>query len=82
MVHIIERDFSNPHIQEHLHIAFDNVQIIKVENSPVDESSRKRNRKRKPTRKAEPVGLLKLDFPLLPLQYCKLPSNLMDPSKL
>lgn len=82
VVHIIERDFSNPHIQEHLHTAFDNVQIIKVENAPVDESSRKRNRKRKPTRKAEPVGLLKLNFPLLPLQNCKLPNNLTDAPKL
>ena len=66
-MYIIDRDFSNPHIQEHLHIAFDNVQIIKVENTPVDESSKKRNRKRKPTKKVEPVGFLKLNFPLLPL---------------
>ena len=62
MVYIIEHDFSNTQIQEHLHSAFDNVPIIKVENAATDESSRKRTRKRKPAKKGEQVRLLKVNI--------------------
>ena len=62
MVYIIEHDFSNTQIQEHLHSAFDNVLIIKVENAATDESSRKRTRKRKPAKKGEQVRLLKVNI--------------------
>ena len=58
-MYVIEHDFCNPHIQEHLHLAFDNVPIIKVENTHTDDSSRKRSRKRKSTKKSEQVWLVK-----------------------
>ncbi|XP_015777504.1 PREDICTED: spatacsin-like [Acropora digitifera] len=54
VVSIVEHDFSNPQIQEHLQLAFDNVPVVKVENSPPDEPTRKRSKKRKPAKKAEP----------------------------
>ena len=62
MVYVIEHDFCNPHIQEHLHLAFDNVPIIKVENTPIDDSSRKRSRKRKSIKKPEQVWLVKVNL--------------------
>ena len=62
MVYVIEHDFCNPHIQEHLHLAFDNVPVIKVENTPIDDSSRKRSRKRKSIKKPEQVWLVKVNL--------------------
>lgn len=58
IVSIVQHDFSNPQIQEHLQLAFDNVPLVKVEISPADEPTRKRPRKRKPAKKAEPVRLV------------------------
>ena len=57
VVSIVEHDFSNAQIQEHLQLAFENVPVVKVENSPPDEPTRKRSKKRKPAKKAEPVRL-------------------------
>ena len=57
VVSIVEHDFSNPQIQEHLQLAFDNVPVVKVENLPPDEPTKKRSKKRKPAKKAEPVRL-------------------------
>ena len=57
MVYVVEHDFSNAHIQEHLHLAFDNVPILKVESTSTDKSSRKQSKKRKPAKKGEQVGL-------------------------
>lgn len=60
VVYVIEHDFSNPFIQEHLHLAFDNVQLVKVEIASSDELTRKRSRKRKSVRREEQVRLLEL----------------------
>lgn len=57
VVYVIEHDFSNAYIQEHLQLAFDNVQLIKVENASSDELAKKRNRKRKLIRTGEQVSL-------------------------
>ncbi|XP_068741533.1 spatacsin-like isoform X2 [Montipora capricornis] len=53
VVNVVEHDFSSPQIQEHLHLAFDNVSIVKAETPSADESTRKRSRKRKPAKKGE-----------------------------
>ena len=58
MVYVIEHDFSNAYIQEHLQLAFDNVQVIKVENPSSDELTRKRMQKKKLVRTGEQVSLL------------------------
>lgn len=57
VVYVIEHDFSNAYIQEHLQLAFDNVQVIKVENPSSDELTKKRMRKRKLVRTGEQVSL-------------------------
>jgi len=57
VVYVIEHDFSNTYIQEHLQLAFDNVQVIKVENPSSDELTKKRIRKRKLVRTGEQVSL-------------------------
>lgn len=56
MVYVIEHDFSNAYIQEHLQLAFDNVQVIKVENPSSDELTKKRMRKKKLFRTGEQVS--------------------------
>lgn len=58
VVYVIEHDFSNAYIQEHLQLAFDNVQLIKVENPSSDELTKKRTRRRKLVRTGEQVNLL------------------------
>ena len=62
VVYVIEHDFSNAYIQEHLQLAFDNVQVIKVENPSSDELIKKRMRKKKLVRTGEQVSL-SLSFP-------------------
>ena len=57
VVYVIEHDFSNAYIQEHLQLAFDNVQVIKVENPSSEELIKKRMRKRKLVRTGEQVSL-------------------------
>ncbi|XP_078373747.1 spatacsin-like isoform X3 [Oculina patagonica] len=56
VVYVIEHDFSNAFLQEHLHLAFDNVQLIKIENASSDELTKKRSRKKKLVRTGEQPG--------------------------
>ena len=58
VVYVIEHDFSNAYIQEHLQLAFDNVQVVKVENPSSDELTKKRMRKKKLVRTGEQVMIL------------------------
>ncbi|PFX34693.1 Spatacsin [Stylophora pistillata] len=55
VVYVIEHNFSNSYIQEHLLLAFENVKLVKVENVSSNELGKRRPRKKKLVRTGEQV---------------------------